>query len=118
MRACGTERRQSAAPSRNLGALQYRQRTLMLMVMNFFRMIGFFGWQLAGVSPVRRQQTAIACCTPSSSPLAYPLGCLFCTRLCRHRFGSKWQIVLRVLMTVSPHPLCKQSDPAGILRFK
>lgn len=31
--------------------------------------------------------------------LAYPLGCLFCTRFV-HRFENKWQIVLSALMTV------------------
>ncbi|MFH3078044.1 MFS transporter [Klebsiella sp. KE9038] len=31
--------------------------------------------------------------------LAYPIGCLFCTRFV-HRFENKWQIVLSALMTV------------------
>ncbi|VTN08818.1 Uncharacterised protein [Raoultella terrigena] len=37
-----------------------------------------------------------ACCTPFFITLAYPIGCLFCTRFV-HRFENKWQIVLSAL---------------------
>lgn len=55
---------------REIWAPQYRQRTLMLMVMNFFQAIGFFGFGnwlpalLSGQGPA----SLTVCCTPSLSP--------------------------------------------------
>ncbi len=71
----------------------------MLMVMNFFRrsvLASATGCRRC--SPARAQALPTVCCTPFLS-LAYPLGCLFCTRFV-HRFENKWQIVLSALMTV------------------
>ena len=67
--ACGTERRQTRHLPRNLGAAD-RQRTLMLMVMNFFQAIGFFGFGnwLPALLPGQGASITIACCTPSLSP--------------------------------------------------
>ncbi|MGK1401263.1 MFS transporter [Klebsiella pneumoniae] len=82
-------------------APQYRQRTLMLMVMNFFQAIGFFGfgnWLPALLSGQGASITH-SLLYAFFITLAYPLGCLFCTRFV-HRFENKWQIVLSALMTV------------------
>ncbi|VCW51775.1 hypothetical protein BANRA_00003 [Klebsiella pneumoniae] len=53
---------------REIWAPQYRQRTLMLMVMNFFRAIGFFGFGnwLPALLSGQGASITIACCTPSS----------------------------------------------------
>ncbi len=86
---------------REIWAPQYRQRTLMLMVMNFFRAIGFFGfgnWLPALLSGQGASITH-SLLYAFFITLAYPLGCLFCTRFV-HRFENKWQIVLSALMTV------------------
>ncbi|WP_440717924.1 MFS transporter [Klebsiella pneumoniae] len=82
-------------------APEYRQRTLMLMVMNFFQAIGFFGfgnWLPALLSGQGASITH-SLLYAFFITLAYPLGCLFCTRFV-HRFENKWQIVLSALMTV------------------
>ena len=86
---------------REIWAPQYRQRTLMLMVMNFFQSIGFFGfgnWLPALLSGQGASITH-SLLYAFFITLAYPLGCLFCTRFV-HRFENKWQIVLSALMTV------------------
>lgn len=86
---------------REIWAPQYRQRTLMLMVMNFFQAIGFFGfgnWLPALLSGQGASITH-SLLYAFFITLAYPLGCLFCTRFV-HRFENKWQIVLSALMTV------------------
>lgn len=73
----------------------------MLMVMNFFRAIGFFGfgnWLPALLSGQGASITH-SLLYAFFITLAYPLGCLFCTRFV-HRFENKWQIVLSALMTV------------------
>ncbi|EIW9476020.1 MFS transporter [Klebsiella aerogenes] len=94
-----------SAPQRGnfkeIWAPQYRQRTLMLMVMNFFQAIGFFGfgnWLPALLSGQGASITH-SLLYAFFITLAYPLGCLFCTRFV-HRFENKWQIVLSALMTV------------------
>ncbi|HBQ6279862.1 TPA: MFS transporter [Klebsiella pneumoniae] len=86
---------------REIWAPQYRQRTLMLMVMNFFQAIGFFGfgnWLPALLSGQGASITH-SLLYAFFITLAYPLGCLFFTRFV-HRFENKWQIVLSALMTV------------------
>ncbi|EPP1400972.1 MFS transporter [Klebsiella oxytoca] len=82
-------------------APQYRKRTIMLMVMNFFQAIGFFGfgnWLPALLSGQGASITH-SLLYAFFITLAYPIGCLFCTRFV-HRFENKWQIVLSALMTV------------------
>ncbi len=105
---------------REIWAPQYRQRTLMLMVMNFFQAIGFFGfgnWLPALLSGQGASITH-SLLYAFFITLAYPLGCLFCTRFV-HRFENKWQIVLsRADDRYLRHPVrsAKQSDPVGDLR--
>ncbi|MFP1728191.1 MFS transporter [Lonsdalea quercina] len=86
---------------RDIWAPEYRQRTLMLVAMNFFQSIGFFGFgnwlpsllsgQGAGVTQSLFYAFFIT--------LAYPIGCLLCS-LYIGRFEHKWQIVGSCLMTV------------------
>ncbi|MDU4347054.1 MAG: MFS transporter, partial [Klebsiella michiganensis] len=82
-------------------APQYRKRTIMLMVMNFFQAIGFFGFGNWLPTLLSGQGASIthSLLYAFFITLAYPIGCLFCTRFV-HRFENKWQIVLSALMTV------------------
>ncbi|BDH44916.1 MFS transporter [Salmonella enterica subsp. enterica serovar Choleraesuis] len=80
---------------------RYRQRTLMLMAMNFFQAIGFFGFgnwlpnllsgQGAGFTHSLQYAFFIT--------LAYPIGCLICSRFA-DKLENKWQIVFSALTTV------------------
>ncbi|MDT1838157.1 MFS transporter, partial [Acinetobacter baumannii] len=74
---------------------------LMLMVMNFFQAIGFFGFGnwLPALRSGQGASITHSLLYAFFITLAYPLGCLFCTRFV-HRFENKWQIVLSALMTV------------------
>ncbi len=86
-----------SAPQRGnfkeIWAPQYRQRTLMLMVMNFFQAIGFFGfgnWLPALLSGQGASITH-SLLYAFFITLAYPLGCLFCTRFV-HRFENNGKL--------------------------
>lgn len=80
---------------------QYRKRTLMLITMNFFQAIGFFGFGnwlptlLAGQGASFTHSLQYA----FFITLAYPIGCLICSRF-SDRLENKWQIVYSSLTTV------------------
>ncbi|SUI82834.1 Inner membrane metabolite transport protein ydjE [Serratia quinivorans] len=80
---------------------RYRGRTLMLVVMNFFQAIGFFGFGnwlpalLAGKGASITHSLLYA----FFITLAYPLGSLLCSRYA-DKMENKWQIVLSCLVTV------------------
>ncbi|MCI2071808.1 MAG: MFS transporter, partial [Serratia liquefaciens] len=80
---------------------RYRSRTLMLVVMNFFQAIGFFGFGnwlpalLAGKGASITHSLLYA----FFITLAYPLGSLLCSRYA-DKMENKWQIVLSCLVTV------------------
>ncbi len=80
---------------------QYRKRTLMLIVMNIFQAIGFFGFGnwlpalLSGKGTTITHSLLYA----FFITLAYPLGSLICSRYA-DKIENKWQIVLSSLMTV------------------
>ena len=79
----------------------YRKRTLMLVVMNFFQAIGFFGcgnWLPALLSGKGATVTH-SLLYAFFITLAYPLGSLICSRYA-DKIENKWQIVLSSLMTV------------------
>lgn len=86
---------------REIWSPQYRQRTLMLVVMNFFQAIGFFGFGnwlptlLAGKGTTITHSLLYA----FFITLAYPLGSLICSRYA-DKIENKWQIVLSSLMAV------------------
>lgn len=90
---------------------------LMLMVMNFFRAIGFFGFGnwLPALLSGQGAASPIACCTPSLSPS--PIRWAAVLHRFVHRFENQWQIV-SPLMTVIFGTLfaAKQPDSAGDLR--
>ena len=95
------EAQRKSGTFKEIWAPEYRRRTIMLMVMNFFQAIGFFGfgnWLPALLSGQGASITH-SLLYAFFITLAYPLGCLFCTRFV-HRFENKWQIVLSALMTV------------------
>ncbi|VFS88709.1 Inner membrane metabolite transport protein ydjE [Raoultella planticola] len=95
------EAQRKSGSFKEIWAPEYRRRTIMLMVMNFFQAIGFFGfgnWLPALLSGQGASITH-SLLYAFFITLAYPLGCLFCTRFV-HRFENKWQIVLSALMTV------------------
>lgn len=86
---------------RDIWSPRYRRRTLMLMVMNVFQAIGFFGFGnwlptlLAGQGAAVTHSLLYA----FFITLAYPLGSLLC---CWYigKLENKWHIVLSSLMTV------------------
>ncbi|EIS1474255.1 MFS transporter [Salmonella enterica] len=86
---------------REIWAPAYRKRTLMLVVMNFFQAIGFFGFGnwlpalLSGKGTTVTHDLRYA----FFITLAYPLGSLICSRYA-DKIENKWQIVLSSLMTV------------------
>ncbi|WP_312056353.1 MFS transporter [Pantoea brenneri] len=86
---------------REIWSPAYRQRTLMLVVMNFFQAIGFFGFGnwlpalLSGSGTTVTHSLLYA----FFITLAYPLGSLICSRYA-DKLENKWQIVLSSLMTV------------------
>jgi putative MFS transporter len=86
---------------RELWSPEYRSRTLMLCVMNFFQAIGFFGfgnWLPALLSGQGASITH-SLLYAFFITLAYPVGCLICSRYA-HRMENKWQIVFSSLTTV------------------
>ncbi len=79
----------------------YRKRTLMMVVINFFQAIGFFGlgnWLPALLSGKGATVTH-SLLYAFFITLAYPLGSLICSRYA-DRLENKWQIVFSSLMTV------------------
>jgi len=86
---------------RDIWSTKWRKRTLMLVVMNFFQAIGFFGFGnwlptlLSGKGATLSHSLLYA----FFITLAYPLGSLICT-LYADKFENKWQIVGASLMTV------------------
>ncbi len=82
-------------------APEWRKRTLMLVVLNFFQAIGFFGFGnwlpalLSGKGTTLTHSLLYA----FFITLAYPLGSLICSRYA-DKIENKWQIVFACLMTV------------------
>ncbi|ERK15092.1 MAG: MFS transporter [Pantoea sp.] len=79
----------------------YRKRTLMLVVMNFFQAIGFFGFGnwLPALLSGKGATVTHSLLYAFFITLAYPLGSLICSRYA-DKLENKWQIVLSSLMTV------------------
>ena len=79
----------------------YRKRTLMLVVMNFFQAIGFFGFGnwLPALLSGKGATVTHSLLYAFFITLAYPLGSLICSRYA-DKIENKWQIVLSSLMTV------------------
>ncbi|WP_233268621.1 MFS transporter [Pantoea sp. BAV 3049] len=86
---------------RDIWRPEYRQRTLMLVVMNFFQSIGFFGFGnwLPALLSGKGASITHSLLYAFFITLAYPLGSLICSRYA-DRIENKWQIVLSSLMTV------------------
>lgn len=86
---------------REIWAPAYRQRTLMLVVMNFFQAIGFFGFGnwLPALLSGKGTTVTHSLLYAFFITLAYPLGSLICSRYA-DKIENKWQIVLSSLMTV------------------
>lgn len=80
---------------------QYRGRTVMLVVMNFFQAIGFFGFGnwLPALLSGKGASVTHSLLYAFFITLAYPLGALICSRYA-DRMENKWQIVLSCLTTV------------------
>lgn len=93
--------RQSKGTFRDIWRPEYRQRTVMLMVMNFFQAIGFFGFGnwLPALLSGKGASITHSLLYAFFITLAYPLGSLICSRFA-DRMENKWQIVLSCLMTV------------------
>lgn len=79
----------------------YRKRTIMLVVMNFFQAIGFFGFGnwLPALLSGKGSTITHSLLYAFFITLAYPLGSLICSRYA-DKIENKWQIVLSSLMTV------------------
>ncbi|MDI9228810.1 MFS transporter, partial [Serratia bockelmannii] len=79
----------------------YRKRTVMLVVMNFFQAIGFFGFGnwLPALLSGKGATVTHSLLYAFFITLAYPLGSLICSRYA-DKIENKWQIVLSSLMTV------------------
>ena len=86
---------------RDIWRREYRQRTIMLMVMNFFQSIGFFGFGnwLPALLSGKGASITHSLLYAFFITLAYPLGSLICSRYA-DKFENKWHIVLSSLMTV------------------
>lgn len=86
---------------REIWAPAYRKRTLMLVVMNFFQAIGFFGFGNWLPALLSGQGTTIthSLLYAFFITLAYPLGALISSRYA-DKMENKWQIVFSSLMTV------------------
>lgn len=86
---------------RDIWSPRYRGRTLMLVVMNFFQAIGFFGFGnwLPALLSGKGASVTHSLLYAFFITLAYPLGSLICSRFA-DRMENKWQIVLSCLMTV------------------
>lgn len=86
---------------RDIWAPQYRDRTLMLVVMNFFQAIGFFGFGnwLPALLSGKGASVTHSLLYAFFITLAYPLGSLLCS-FYADKMENKWQIVLSCLVTV------------------
>lgn len=86
---------------RDIWRPEYRQRTLMLVVMNIFQAIGFFGFGnwLPALLSGKGASITHSLLYAFFITLAYPLGSLICSRYA-DKIENKWQIVLASLMTV------------------
>ncbi|WP_241622274.1 MFS transporter [Rosenbergiella australiborealis] len=86
---------------RDIWSAKWRRRTLMLMVMNFFQAIGFFGFGnwLPTLLSGKGASLSHSLLYAFFITLAYPLGSLLCT-LYADKLENKWQIVAASLMTV------------------
>lgn len=86
---------------KEIWSAQYRSRTLMLMTMNFFQAIGFFGFGnwLPALLSGKGTSVTHSLLYAFFITLAYPLGSLICSRYA-DKIENKWQIVLSSLMTV------------------
>lgn len=86
---------------RDIWRPEYRQRTLMLVVMNIFQAIGFFGFGnwLPALLSGKGASITHSLMYAFFITLAYPLGSLICSRYA-DKIENKWQIVLSSLMTV------------------
>ncbi|MDI6936687.1 MFS transporter, partial [Serratia sp. Se-PFBMAAmG] len=82
-------------------ATAYRKLTVMLVVMNFFQAIGFFGFGnwLPALLSGKGATVTHSLLYAFFITLAYPLGSLICSRYA-DKIENKWQIVLSSLMTV------------------
>ncbi|WP_253940565.1 MFS transporter [Dickeya dadantii] len=85
----------------DIWSVRYRRRTLMLMVMNTFQAIGFFGFGnwLPALLAGRGATVTHSLLYAFFITLAYPLGSLLCSWYVG-KLENKWQIVLSSLMTV------------------
>ncbi|MCU7367720.1 MFS transporter [Pantoea stewartii] len=86
---------------RDIWAPRYRNRTLMLVIMNFFQAIGFYGFGNWLPALLSGQGTSIthSLLYAFFITLAYPIGSLICGSF-TSQLENKWQIVLSSLMTV------------------
>ncbi|MEZ3500027.1 MFS transporter [Pantoea sp. KPR_PJ] len=86
---------------KEIWAPAYRKRTLMLIVMNVFQAIGFFGFGnwLPALLSGKGATVTHSLLYAFFITLAYPLGSLICSRYA-DSMENKWQIVLSCLMTV------------------
>ncbi|WP_226051123.1 MFS transporter [Dickeya chrysanthemi] len=86
---------------RDIWSARYQRRTLMLVVMNIFQAIGFFGFGnwLPALLAGRGASVTHSLLYAFFITLAYPLGSLLCSWYAG-KLENKWQIVLSSLMTV------------------
>lgn len=102
---------------RDIWSARYRGRTLMLVVMNFFQAIGFFGFGnwLPALLSGKGASVTHSLLYAFFITLAYPLGSLICSRYA-DRMENKWQIVLSCLTTVVFGSLfALQSNPLWLI---
>ncbi len=109
-RRCGV----AVTDFREIWAPQYRDRTLMLVVMNFFQAIGFFGFGnwLPALLSGKGASVTHSLLYAFFITLAYPLGSLLCS-FYADKMENKWQIVLSCLVTVIFGSLFALQNPAG-----
>lgn len=96
-----TEKQPEKSRFREIWSSRYRKRTLMLVVMNFFQAIGFYGFGNWLPALLSGQGTSVthSLLYAFFITLAYPIGSLICGSF-TSQLENKWQIVLSSLMTV------------------
>ncbi|MCS2159135.1 MFS transporter [Scandinavium sp. H11S7] len=102
---------------KDIWSAQYRGRTVMLVVMNFFQSIGFFGFGnwLPALLSGKGASVTHSLLYAFFITLAYPLGALICSRYA-DRMENKWQIVFSCLTTVVFGSLfALQSNPVWLI---